>query len=55
MWWFSDYTRYFSLRAYFRQYTNLNIGIVVGMINVKQIFDEDFYRGVEGGDLRRFW
>ncbi|MFT7259522.1 MAG: hypothetical protein ACI9MS_001384 [Glaciecola sp.] len=50
----SDYTRYFSLRAYFRQYTNLNIGIVVGMINVKQIFDEDFYRGVEGGILEGF-
>jgi hypothetical protein len=50
----SDYTRYFSLRAYFRQYTKLNIGIVVGMINVKQIFDEDFYRGVEGGILEGF-
>lgn len=50
----SDYTRYFSLRAYFRQYTKLNIGIVVGMINIKQIFDEDFYRGVEGGILEGF-
>ena len=27
----SDYTRYFSLRAYFRQFTNLQIGIVVGI------------------------
>ncbi len=50
----SDYTRYFSLRAYFRQYTKLQIGIVVGMINLKQIFDEDFYRGVEGGILEGF-
>lgn len=50
----SDYTRYFSLRAYFRQFTNLNIGIVVGMINIKQIFDEDTYRGVEGGILEGF-
>ena len=50
----SDYTRYFSLRAYFRQYTILQIGIVVGMINLKQIFDEDFYRGVEGGILEGF-
>lgn len=50
----SDYTRYFSLRAYFRQYTKLQIGIVVGMINVKQIFDEDSYRGVEGGILEGF-
>jgi hypothetical protein len=50
----SDYTRYFSLRAYFRQYTKLQIGIVVGMVNIGQIFDEDFYRGVEGGILEGF-
>lgn len=50
----SDYTRYFSLRAYFRQYTQLQIGIVVGMINIKQIFDENSYRGVEGGILEGF-
>lgn len=50
----SDYTRYFSLRAYFRQYTKLQIGIVVGMVNIKQIFDEDSYRGVEGGILEGF-
>ena len=50
----SDYTRYFSLRAYFRQYTKLQIGIVVGVINVKQIFDEDSYKGIEGGILEGF-
>lgn len=50
----SDYTRYFSLRAYFRQFTQLQIGIVMGMVNVKQIFDESFYRGVEGGILEGF-
>lgn len=50
----SDYTRYFSLRAYFRQYTQLQIGIVVGIANMRQIFDEGFYRGVEGGILEAF-
>jgi hypothetical protein len=50
----SDYTRYFSLRAYFRQYTKMQIGIVVGMINIKQIFDESSYVGVEGGILEGF-
>ncbi len=50
----SDYTRYFSLRAYFRQYTNLQLGIVVGMVNIKQIFDEKSYVGVEGGILEGF-
>lgn len=50
----SDYTRYFSLRAYFRQYTAMQIGIVVGMINLKDIFDEKKYVGVEGGILEGF-
>jgi len=50
----SDYTRYFSLRAYFRQFTKLQIGIVLGLINIRQIFDEDTYRGVEGGILEGF-
>ncbi len=50
----SSYTRYFSLRAYFRQYTRLQIGIVLGMINIKEIFDEDRYQGVEGGILEGF-
>lgn len=50
----TDYTRYFSLRAYFRQFTKLQIGIVVGIMNIRQIFDEESYRGVEGGILEGF-
>lgn len=45
----SDYVRHFRLRAYFRQFTHKQIGIVMGMDNIRQIFDEEFYRGVEGG------
>ncbi len=50
----TDYTRYFSLRAYFRQFTKLQIGIVVGIMNIRQIVDERSYRGVEGGILEGF-
>jgi len=50
----TDYTRYFSLRAYFRQFTKMQIGIVCGIINIRQIFDESSYRGVEGGILEAF-
>ncbi len=50
----TDYTRYFSLRAYFRQFTKLQIGIVVGIINIREIFDEASYRGIEGGILEGF-
>lgn len=47
----SDYVRYFRLRAYLRQFTQKQIGMVLGMVNLRRIFDEDFYRGVEGGIL----
>ena len=50
----SDHTRYFSMRAYFRQFTKLQIGIVVGISNIRQIFDESTYVGVEGGILEGF-
>ena len=50
----TDYTRYFSLRAYFRQFTKLQIGIVVGIVNIREIFDENSYRGIEGGILEGF-
>ncbi len=50
----SDLTRYFTMRAYFRQFTKMQIGIVVGISNIRQIFDESSYRGVEGGILEGF-
>ena len=45
----SDYVRYFRLRAYLRQFTQKQIGLVMGMDNLRRLFQEDFYRGVEGG------
>jgi hypothetical protein len=32
----------------------MQIGIVVGIMNIRQIFDESSYRGVEGGILEGF-
>lgn len=50
----SDYLRYFRLRAYFRQYTQKQIGIVLGIPNLDHIFTEDYYEGLEGGILEAF-
>lgn len=50
----SDYVRYFRLRAYLRRYTSLSIGIVLGMDNLRTIFDLDYYKGLEGGILEAF-
>ncbi len=47
----SDYLRYFRLRAFFRRYTAKQIGIVVGVPNLREIFAEHYYEGLEGGML----
>ncbi len=50
----SDYLRYFRLRAFFRRYTQKQIGIVLGVPNVRDIFNESYYDGLEGGILEAF-
>jgi hypothetical protein len=50
----SNYLRYFRLRAYFRRYTKLQIGIILGISNLQLIFDEEYYEGLEGGILEAF-
>lgn len=50
----SDYIRHFRLRAYFRQYTQKQIAMIIGMSNLRQIFNEDYYKGVEGGVMEGF-
>ncbi|MCK5829445.1 MAG: hypothetical protein KAH20_04005 [Methylococcales bacterium] len=50
----SNYLRYFRLRAYFRRYTKLQIGMILGISNLELIFDEEYYEGLEGGILEAF-
>ena len=50
----SDYLRYFRLRAYFRRYTKLQIGMILGISNLDFIFTEEYYEGMEGGILEAF-
>lgn len=50
----SDYVRFFRLRAFLRRYTNKQIGIVLGVPNVRDIFNESYYTGLEGGILEAF-
>ena len=50
----SNYLRYFRLRAYFRRYTKLQIGIILGISNLDFIFTEEYYEGMEGGILEAF-
>lgn len=50
----SNYLRYFRLRAYFRRYTQQQIGMILGISGLNAIFDEDYYEGLEGGILEAF-
>lgn len=50
----SDFVRFFRLREFLNRYTQRLIGIVLGVDNILDIFDEKFYEGVEGGILEAF-
>ncbi|MBT3813274.1 MAG: TonB-dependent receptor [Gammaproteobacteria bacterium] len=50
----SNYLRYFRLRAYFRRYTNKQLGMILGISNLNLIFTEAYYEGLEGGILEAF-
>ncbi len=50
----SNYLRYFRLRTYFRRYTQLQIGMILGISNLDLIFQEEYYEGLEGGILEAF-
>lgn len=50
----SDYVRFFRLRAYLRRYTHEPIGIALSVRDFAQLFDENYYEGLEGGMLEAF-
>lgn len=47
----SNLPEYFRLSAYFRRYTSEMLGIVLGINNLLEIFNEKYYDGLEGGIL----
>ncbi len=50
----SNYFEFFRLAAYFRRYTPMPIGIVLGINTLTQILDETYYENLEGGILEAF-
>jgi len=50
----SNYFEFYRLAAYFRRYTSLPIGSVLGINTLTQILDEKFYENLEGGILEAF-
>jgi hypothetical protein len=50
----SNYAEYYKLAAYLQRYTKSRIGIVLGVPNVKELFDTKYYDSLEGGILESF-
>jgi hypothetical protein len=50
----SDYVEYYRLAAYLFRYTHRPIGLAMGAMNLREIFDESYYSQLEGGILESF-
>jgi nicotinamide mononucleotide adenylyltransferase len=50
----SNYGAYFRLAGYLFRYTKKNIGIVMGVPSLREIFEEKYYADLEGGILESF-
>ncbi len=50
----SNYQRYYKLLDYFSRFTKKRMGIIIGVPNLKQIFEEKYYRHLSGGILEAF-
>jgi hypothetical protein len=50
----SNYGAYFRLASYLFRYTKKNIGIVMGVPSLREIFEEKYYADLEGGILESF-
>ena len=50
----SDFFEYYRLAAYLFRYTQRRIGLAMGAMNLREIFDESYYVRLEGGILENF-
>jgi len=50
----SNYYRYYRLASYLFHYTNKMIGLVMGLPNLQELFEEKYYTDLSGGILESF-
>lgn len=50
----SDYAQYYKLAGYLQRFTKGRIGIVLGVPNLRELFDVKYYESLEGGILESF-
>ncbi|TBW28021.1 TonB-dependent receptor [Gramella sp. KN1008] len=50
----SNFQEYYKVVEYFAQHTKEQLGLVLGVDNLQDIFNEKYYRGLSGGILEAF-
>ena len=50
----SNYQEYYKLVEYFSRYTKARMGLIMGVTNLIEVFDEKYYRELNGGILEAF-
>ena len=50
----SNYPQYYKLVEYFTRYTEERMGLIMGVTNLKEIFNDKYYRDLKGGILEAF-
>jgi hypothetical protein len=50
----SNYQEYYKLVEYFSRYTKARMGVIMGVNNLVEVFDERYYRNLNGGVLEAF-
>ncbi|NBR83511.1 MAG: TonB-dependent receptor [Flavobacteriia bacterium] len=48
----SNYQEYYKLVEYFSRYTKSRMGLIMGLTNLKEIFNDKYYQGLSGGTLQ---
>lgn len=50
----SNYQEYFKLVQYYSNFTSKRLGLIIGVTNLLELFDEKYYRNLNGGILEAF-
>ncbi len=50
----SNFSEYYRLIDYFANYTNGKVGVAMGVNNLLDVFDENYYKNLSGGILEAF-
>lgn len=50
----SNFSEYYRLMDYFANYTGGNLGVAMGVNNLLDVFDENYYKNLSGGILEAF-